>query len=272
MTGALLIAGRQVPVPGLTIIPPAPVGPAWASLEPGDYRMRRTTWVRQVILHSTKGVWPQPIIPGGGLAGRSQAVADFWRGDPTHSAAQLVIDQDGSVACLCDLAYVAAYHAEMSNDWSIGIELYQIAGGGVYQATLDAAALLVPAICDALGIPFQIHSAPYHGKPLVRMERLDAAGRHQLGGPDVIGVCGHRDQTNNRGRGDPGDAVYAALIAAGAEPLDYSVGEDLRVGAARQTYLVQHGARITIDGLIGPVSLSAARRQGFARWREVPTS
>jgi len=271
MTG-LLIAGRSVPVPGLTIIPPAPAGPQWASLEPGDYRMRHTSWVRQVILHTTKGIWPQPIIPGAGIAGRAQAVADFWRGDPTHSAAHLVIDQDGSVACLCDLAYVAAYHAEMSNDWSIGIELYQVAGGGIYQATLDAAALLVPAICDAIGIPFQIHGAPYRGHPLPRMEYTDASGRHQLGGPDLVGVIGHRDNTSNRGRGDPGDAVYAQLVAAGAEPLDFSTGEDMRVGAARQTWLVQHGAKIMIDGQVGPVSLAAARRLGFARWRNVPTA
>lgn len=270
MTGGLLIAGRSVPVPGLTIIPPAPVGPAWCSLEPGDYRMRNTSWVRQVVLHTTKGSWPQPILPGAGPGGSARVVAEFWRGDLTHSAAQIVIDADGTVACLCDLAYVAAYHAEMSNDWSVGIELYQIAGGGVYQATLDAAAALVPALCDALGIPFQIHAGAYGGKPLVRMERLDNTGRHQLGGPDVVGVIGHRDNTNNRGRGDPGDAVYAALIAAGAEPLDFAVGEDLRVGAARQTYLVQHGAKIAIDGKVGPVSLLAGRRQGFKRWRDVP--
>lgn len=272
MTGGLLIAGRSVLVPGLTIIPPAPAGPHWCSLDPGDYRMRHTGWVRQVVLHTTKGDWPQPILPGAGVPGRARAVADFWRGDPTHSAAHLVIDLDGSVACLCDLAYVAAYHAEMSNDWSVGIELYQVAGGGIYQATLDAAARLVPAICDALGIPFQIHHAIYANEPLVRMETVVNGRRHQVGGPDVVGVIGHRDNTSNRGRGDPGDAVYDALIAAGAEPLDYTTGEDLRVGAARQTYLVQHGARIQIDGKVGPASLAAARRLGYLRWRDVPAA
>lgn len=268
----LLIAGRTVPVPGLNVIPPAPDGPAWASLEPGDYRLRQTSWVRQVVLHTTKGIWPQPIIPAPGLPGRAQAVADFWRRDPTHSAAHLVIDLDGSVACLCDLAYVAAYHAEMSNDWSVGIELYQLAGGGIHQATLNAAAVLVPAVCDALGIPFQVHGGEYRGRPLPRMEQMRDGARHQLGGPDCVGVFGHRDNTSNRGRGDPGDAVYTALIAAGAEPLDYSTGEDLRVGAARQTWLVQHGAKLTIDGKVGPQSLAAARRKGYTRWRDVPSA
>lgn len=270
MTG-LLIAGRTIAVPGVTVIPPAPVGPAWCSLGPADYRLRKTSWVRQIILHTTKGIWPQPILPGAGPAGKAQSVADFWRGDPTHSGAHLVIDLDGTVACLADLAYVAAYHAEMSNDHSIGIELYQVAGGGVYQATIDAAVTLVPALCEALGIPFQIHGAPYRGRPLTRMEILAGGARHQLGGPDCVGVLGHRDNTGNRGRGDPGDAIYAALIAAGAEPLDYSTGEDLRVGAARQTWLVANGAKLTIDGRIGPVSLAAAKRLGF-KWKEVPTA
>ena len=46
MTG-LLIRGQLVPVPGHTVIPPASAGgPAWCSLNPGDYRQRPTLWVR----------------------------------------------------------------------------------------------------------------------------------------------------------------------------------------------------------------------------------
>jgi hypothetical protein len=281
--GGLLIAGRNVLVPGLTIIPPAPAGPQWASLTVGDYRMRHTSWVRAVMLHTTGGHWPQPIIPGAGPAGHARQIAEMWSGadrgggDQVHSAAQLLVDYDGSVACLCDLAHVAAYHAEMSNDWSVGVELCTRPDGSIYQATIDATVALVPALCDALGIPLQIHSAIYHNQPLLRMEETVTVNgrpqRKQFGGPDCVGVLGHRDNTGNRGRGDPGDAIYTALIdRAGAEPLDFSTGEDLRVGAARQAWLVAHGAKIKIDGLVGPVSLAAAKRQGFAAWRLVPTS
>ncbi len=276
MTGGLLIAGRTVLVPGAVVIGPGEQ--PWAALHPGDCRPRNTSWVRSIIAHSTGGHWPQPVIPGAGPRGHARQIAEMWSGrdrgggDQVHSAAQLLVDYDGSIACLCDLALTAAYHAEMSNDWSVGIELCTRPDGAIYQATLDAAAHLVPVLCDALGIPFQIHAAPYHNEPLPRMETVIDGRRHQLGGPDVVGVIGHRDNTSNRGRGDPGDAVYTALIAAGAEPLDFATGEDLRVGAARQTYLVQHGARLTIDGKVGPVSLAAARRQGFRRWRDVPAA
>jgi hypothetical protein len=282
MIGALLIAGRNVLVPGVTVIPPAPNGPSWCSLAVGDYRLRHTSWVRQLVIHSTGGHWPQPIIPGAGPAGHARQIADMWSGadrcggDQVHSAAQIIVDFDGSIACLCDLAHVAAYHAEMSNDWSIGIEMSTRPDGAIYQATIDATVKLVPVLCEAIGIPFQIHSASYHNEPLLRMEETVRVNgrpqRKQFGGPDAIGIFGHRDNTSQRGRGDPGDAIYEALHAAGAEALDYSTGEDLRVGAARQAWLVSNGAKIMIDGLIGPVSLSAAKRQGFRSWRLVPTT
>jgi hypothetical protein len=239
--------------------------------------MRPTSWVRQIVLHSTKGVWPQQILAGAGPGSSGRVVADFWRGDPAHSAAQLVVDTDGAIACLCDVGYVEAYHAEASNPWSVGIEMYQVSGGGVYQATLDATARLVMVLCAKLGIPPQIHARPYRGDPLARMETGIGQARRQLGGPDVVGILGHRDNTSNRGRGDPGDAIYAAIETAGAEPLDYSVGDDLRVGRARQLALNTLDARagntlrpLVVDGLVGPTSLAAAKRLGFARWRDVP--
>jgi hypothetical protein len=278
MIGGLLYAGRSITVPGVTVIPPAPAGPSWCSLGAADYRRRSTSWVRQIILHTTGGHWPQPVLPGAGPAGHARQIADMWSGadrgggNQVHSAAQLVVDYDGSIACLCDLAHVAAYHAEMSNDWSIGIEMSTRPDGSIYQATIDSTVALVQVLCDVVGIPFQVHSASYHNEPLLRMEQTDAKGRHQFGGPDCVGIFGHRDNTSQRGRGDPGDAIYEALIAGGAEPLDFSTGEDLVVGAARQTWLVQHGAKIPIDSQVGPVSLWAAKRQGFKAWRLVPTS
>ncbi len=175
------------------------------------------------------------------------------------------------MACLCDLATCAAYHAEASNDYSVGIEMSTLLDGGIYQATLDATAVLVPALCDALGIPFQIHAAPYHNEPLLRMELTENGHREQLGGATCVGVFGHRDNTSERGRGDPGDVIYAALIAAGAEPLNYAAGQDLEVGKGRQRHLNELGEQLAVDGLVGPASLAAAARRGFARWRSVPT-
>jgi hypothetical protein len=272
MNGGLLLSGRLVPVTGLTVIPPASAGgPSWARLDRGDCTSRHA-WIRQVIIHTTAGIWPQIIVKNDGPGGECVRYADIWQTDPTHSAAHLVVDSAGTVACLVDLALVTAYHAEGSNPWSIGIEMVQGRDGSLHQATIDATARLVAAICAAIGIPEQMPRGPYRGAPLRRMERVDAAGRHQLGGPDCVGVFGHRDNTSARGRGDPGDAIWTALAALGFRGLDYNGGEDLELGRARQAVLVARGERITVDGLVGPASLAAARRQRYAKWRDVPTS
>lgn len=261
MSGGLLIAGRIVPVPGLTIIPPSShSGPAWACLDPGDYRMRRAR-CRQVVLHTTKGTEPQHVKPGRGLAGAARNVADFWHRDPTHSAAQLVIDRDGTVLCLADIADHEAYHATVSNQFSVGIELYQEADGGLYEAVYDAVCLLVPALCTALDIPFNVVADPYNGHPLPRFLN---------GAPDYYGVLGHRANTEQRGRGDPGDEVFRRLIAAGGEPVMAQKEQDILRAKARQRHLNAHGATLVVDGLCGPASMAAARAQGFTRWSDVP--
>ncbi len=284
MISGLVIAGRIVEMPGTRIIPPASYeGPGWARLDPGDYRARRTTWVRQIILHTTGGLWPQPIIPGAGPRGHAEQIATMWSGadrsggERVHSAAQLIVDFDGAIACLCDLVTTAAYHAEASNDYSVGIEMSTLPDGGIYQATLDATVELVPVLCAEFGIPFQIHAAPYHNEPLLRMEIPAAGGRTQLGGARCVGVFGHRDNTSERGRGDPGDAIYAALIAAGAEPLDYAIGQDLVRGRLRQIWLNAEQSRrgetwapLVVDGLVGPASLARARQMGVVPWSKVP--
>lgn len=267
-SGGLLISGRLVPVPGLAIIPPASVGgPSWCALDPGDYRTRAGR-PHQVVLHTTKGDEPQHVKPGKGLAGAARNVAEFWHRDPTHSAAQIVIDRDGTVLCLADLVAAEAYHATVSNAYSVGIELYQEADLGIYEAVYDAAVLLVPALCDALDIPFTVVADEYTGHPLQRFLN---------GAPNYYGVLGHRCNTEQRGRGDPGDEIFARLIAAGGEPVQASEREDIELAIRRQEWLNAADAKagdtyrpLVVDGLCGAASLATARRQGFTRWRDVP--
>lgn len=276
MTG-LLIAGDLHEVPGLTIIPPASHGgPAWAELHPGDYRVRNTAWIRQLIIHTTGGHWPQPVRLGAGPRGHAEQIAEMWSGrdrgggERVHSAAPLVVDFDGSVACLGDLAYCAAYHAEGSNPWSVGIEMSTLPDGSIYQATLTATARLVDFLCwPTFQIPRQIPRGPYRGVPLKRMELGTGAARKQLGGPNVVGVLGHRDNSSERGRGDPGDWIWTELAALGFEALDYAGAEDLELGQRRQAALVARGENLQVDGIVGPASLSAMQRHGFAQWRNV---
>lgn len=266
MTG-LLINGALVPVPGVAVTPPATHGgPSWCALSPGDYRMRRQR-PHAIVLHTTKGAPRQYVRPGSGSAGRERNVAEFWRDDPAYSGAHIVIGSDGTVACLADLATVCAYHATVSNEWSAGIELYQELDSGVYEATFAAAVPTIMAICDALSIPFQYVADPYSGHPLPRLLN---------GGPDVVGIYGHRANTEQRGWGDPGDEIFARLAFAGAEPVHLASNDDLVLGMQRQRVLNSMDARrgntvrpLIVDGIVGPASMATMRRLGFVRWNEV---
>lgn len=257
MTAAtgLIIDGEVVPVDGLAITNAR--DDKAAVLAPGDCRPRPTRWVRQIVLHTTKGIWPQHVIPGAGPPGKHLAVGEFWRGDPKHSAAHLVVGRAGEVSCLADLQRVAAYHATAANDWSIGIETYQEGGGGIYEAALASTVKLVVALVRLFGIQFQIPGKAYRRAPL---ERLDEDGRTP-GGQHVIGVVGHRDVTRRRGQGDPGDVVFLRLQAAGAEPLITDGGNDLTVWKGRQVAL--GFAPGDCDGIPGPKTTAALRERGF---------
>lgn len=257
----LLIGGKLHPIPGVTGLAPASHGgPSWARLDPGDYRTRRARWVRQVVLHTTKGIWPQHVIPGRGPDGRDRRVAEYWHRDPEHSAAHLVVDSDGSVACLADLATTAAYHATLANDVSVGIEIYQEADGGIYEAALIAAVATVATICDVMLIPEQYVADPYRNAPVQRI----------VDDPMFAGVIGHRHNTHRRGRGDPGDEIFARLGAAGFEPVLADQRQDVERTRRRQAYLAAAGAAISVDGVAGPRTIQAARAQGYRRWPDVP--
>lgn len=247
----LLIGGKRYLVPGLLVVGPGDL--SYVKLSTGDYSSRKTTWIRKLIAHTTKGIEKQHIIPGAGPGGADKTVADFWRNDPEHSAAQIVIDTDGSVACLCDLALVAAYHATYVNDNSIGIEIYQLSDGGIYQASLTAWHILAEYLCSFFGIPKQVPHA-YGGSPIHRLAGTDGA-------PDLCGVFGHRHQTSRRGFGDPGD--YAFDVLANFRRVNYERSEDLDLGRSRQKKLNELGESLTVDGLWGPASHRAMLKHGF---------
>lgn len=279
---SLLIHDKLVDVPGLNVVPPASHGgPAWNRLDTGDYTSRRSR-LQIITPHTTGGRWPQPVIPGAGPPGHARQILDMWsgrdggNGHAVHSGAQVVVDFDGVIYCAGDIMYFAAYHAEMINARSVGIEMCTRPDGGIYQATLDATALLIAMLAwsgrpgsGLLDIPAQLPRGPYCNEPL---RRLEVDGK-QSGGDDVTGVIGHRWQTSNRGRGDPGDELERILIGRYEfETVDYDAHEDLELARARQAYLNSHGGHLAVDGLAGPASLAEARRQGFARWSLVPTA
>lgn len=253
----LLIAGTLHEVPGVDVI--GPHEQQWAHLSPGDYRMRRGS-PTMMILHTTKGVHPQRIVNTPGPRGRAERTAEMWSDDPEYSGAHGVTGSDGVAACLADLVFVAPHHATVSNPYAVGWEVYQEAAGVIHLPAIVATVAICDVVADVLELPRQFHRLPYSGHPLKRFAD---------GGRGCYGFFGHRDNTERRGRGDPGDGIFVALENAGWEPLDFEHHQDLEVGARRQKKLNAMGAHLAVDGFFGPASVREMRRRGFRNGREL---
>lgn len=234
MGSGLVINGKAVPVEGLDITNFLDDPKHRRSSEDGAFR-KAPIWVKQIILHTTRGQpggsvkTPQYVIPGGKDLKRDERTTGYWKQDPKQSSAHLTIDADGSAVCIADLATEVCYHAGQRevNEHSIGIEISQEADSGIYEASLLAAVKIVNFLTSYFGIQRQVH-LPYRNGPIIRLSS---------GGDDVVGIFGHRDASNNRGLGDPGDIIFSMLIQEGYEAFDFSIGQDLDVWRERQKIL-----------------------------------
>lgn len=245
----LLVNGTLYPVAGVTIIGPHET--AWAHLNAGD-GIPRTRWPSMWTLHKTIADDPEHVLPGAGPAGGAQATAEYWAGDPKHSGAQIVAGHDGIVACLADLVLFEAWHARSVNLYSVGVETKEVVGGGVYQAALDATVAVTLAGVELLGIQLQVPKK-YSGKPLACMAHPET----------MVGVFGHRDNDDDRGKWDPGEILFQMLRDRGAESYDFDVGEDRDVWRMRQTDLNVKGYRLVVDGVPGPATTAALKAEGY---------
>lgn len=263
----LVINGREHLIPGLSIrnFLDDPELALRVGRPDGDNDgKKRTKPVSLVVLHTTKGIpggsdkREQVIEPGfGPNTNAEDRTARFWAEDPRSSGAHLVVDHDGSVGCLADLQLVAAYHAGQHevNERSIGIEMYQGSRAELYVEQISVVVALCNFLTAHFGIQRQIPSS-YAGRPVKRLE--------EDGGRNVVGVIGHRDVSDNRGKGDPGDFVFEMLTKNGYERFDLRSGGDLGVWKKRQELLrAKTGRQLAIDGIPGPATVAALREAGY---------
>jgi len=259
--GGLLINKTVVPVPGVEII--GCYDAAWSHLSAGDCRPRTcyqgnrvvTVKPHQWILHKTLADDPEVLVAGKGPPGASHKTADYWAGSPLHGGAHLVTGHDGIVACLADLWLVEAYHATVSNRYSVGHETCELVGGRFYEAAAHATIEVCLAGCEALGIQLQTpKKGHYKGHPWKRM--LD-------GGKNCVGIFGHRDNTEHRGRWDPGEILFEMLRDRGVESFDFAAEEDLHVWMDRQRWLNGRGHKLLVDGMPGALTTAALKAEGY---------
>ncbi len=258
---ALIINGRPYEVPGV-VTKSWFDNPKWR-LDANEDRKARNPpkAVTCIVLHTTDGSSkiPQPILPGKGpYVDPATKTFKYWSAEDSHSGAHLWIGQDGTVFCAADLYSEQTPHAGNGsvNSRAIGIEMYTAGKNTLYQYQVDQTVKLLDFLTkfDWPGtgpIQRQLHW-PYSGHPA---SRIGPSGAYDK--KDFFGIFGHREASSDRGRGDPGDYVFQALIKAGYEPFNTDTNEDKKVWAKRQLDL-----NVIADGVPGRATSDALKRTG----------
>lgn len=225
-----------------------------------SYRKRTADEVRHIcaiVCHSTAGIpggrdlREQILKPGVGPNDNAGPFySKLWQNDTSkYGGAHFVIGYDGQIYQCADIVTDAAYHAGAANGNSVGIEVHQDRkDAGFWECEIEANTNLIVWLTTFLGIQRQIQALPYKGPISCLTGKLY----------NKYGTFCHRDLTNNRGKGDPGDLIPQALVDVGFEQFDFSQGEDIEVWKERQEQL-----GIVADGIPGPGTVRALKEAGY---------
>jgi hypothetical protein len=257
--GGLVVDGALVEVPGRRVVNFLDDPRVRLELPEDGRRRRPKTWIRQIFIHTTRGIpggedlRPQQIRAGVGPATWPILnIAEMWRADDRYAGAHLVVDHDTTVYCMADIVREVTYHATTANLMSVGIELKQGGHAELYAEQLEAACDVIDVLTRELGIQRQIPHR-YEGKPICR---LDEEGRCK--GHDTVGVFGHRDNTRDRGAGDPGDEIFDRLAVRRYARHDFCRRRDQIFWAEIQRML-----GVVADGVPGPKTVEALKARGY---------
>lgn len=254
----LIIDNKEIIIPGLEIVNFWDE-PAYTLRGPEDMRIRHTRWIRSIWVHNTKNIRTK-VRPGKGRDTKiERKIIKFWCMDERHAGAHLTVDHDGSIGNHCDLLRIAAYHASIMNEVSIGIEIYEDSRGWVYEYQLEKVCQLIDALTEIFRIQRQI--------PIVWKYDDSVIYRAERGGENLIGVFGHCHVTDSK-RYDPGLDIFHALERRGYLPLNFHAHADLKLWKERQHKLFCVPIH-DCDGVPGPVTCDGLQALGYKNgiWR-----
>ena len=211
MTTGLLINGVRYPVPGVPVITWADDPKRAPRATDGRVRVNAPTGI---VLHTSRGV-PGGVREGSRVSTRAEQLARYQASTPRDVSWHITVDSDGDVLQQADLSTWMAWHASSANGWTLGIECVQHPDSGdLWTKQLEALVSVCRTICAALSIPRTV-PVDAHGKPFSGVVKAWQEKGEGGQGKRFAGLVGHRNLTRNKGPGDPGDAVFMALLAGG---------------------------------------------------------
>lgn len=230
MNAGLVVDGRRVPVPGVVVTTWLDDARAAPPVTKGN--RRRAADATAIVLHTSRGR-RGVVREGSRPSDKARALTRYQVRTRKKVSWCITIGAAGDVYQQCDAALLATWHATVANGYSVGIELAQDRDTpDLTQAQVDAAVAVVRALCEALGIPLRVVVRP-DGSPFDGPVRAWQPRKQGGSALPASGVIAHRNVTTNRGKGDAGDPVMLALLAAGfagASPAAMTLG-----GAAAAT-------------------------------------
>lgn len=226
---SIVIGNKKIEIPGLKTVSFLDGVP---SVKEINHSSARHESIHMIVAHTHKGIHGQLLTGMGPNSTVDDALIHYQVTTDRAVSWDYTVDKNGDVTAQSDPLRVFSWQATVVNPRSLGFEMIQNENGDTYEGEVAQAVLLIDALTALLGIQRQICWDSSHGTP-----KQGVVKRLQDGGQDVVGIVGHRNISTDRGPGDPGDYIFAALKAAGYEFFDLDKAEDTKIWKARQQAL-----------------------------------
>lgn len=224
---SIVIGNKKIEIPGLKTVS---FLDNIAGVKEINHSSARHESIHMIVAHTHKGI-PGKLLPGYGPNSTvDDALIRYQVTTDRLVSWDYTIDKNGDVTAQSDPLKVFSWQATVVNPRALGFEMIQNENGDLYEGEVEKAVLLIDALTALLGVQRQICWDSSKGAPktgIVKRLQEDA-------GQNVVGIVGHRNISRDRGPGDPGDHIFAALKAAGYEFFDLDKQEDLKVWKQRQ--------------------------------------
>ena len=261
---SIVLNGQKIATPGLNTI-------SWMddpTILKTPHTNPRRMWVRAVVLHTVDGK-EGGLRPGiSPPSTRARTEANYQAHTTRDVSWDYTIDTDGTIIASNDPIESLTWQATSVNPWTLGIEMVQEPNGDLWEGQVDVTVRFLDLLTRELAdrghpiqrqVPMTADGKPFRGV-IARIADAESS-------KSVVGIYGHRNQTSNRGPGDPGDFIFKALLAAEYKGLSMDLSEDITFWKG-----VQHMLGLSEDGVPGVTTQQALLAHGHPHglWCERP--